>query len=67
MAKAFLLGMKFEQLTQEIREGEGSSLVDHDGVEITAHLYQLLDNGTLSSNEVTIDPLPARRMIFSLG
>ena len=67
MAKAFLLGMKFEQLTQEIREGEGSSLVDQDGVEITAQLYKLLDNGTLSTMEVSIDSLPARRMISSLG
>ena len=53
LAKAYLLAFKFEQLTQEIREGEGSSLVEQDGVEITVHPYKLQENGTLSATEVS--------------
>jgi hypothetical protein len=49
LAKAYLLSFKFDYITQDIREGEGSALVDQDNVEITTNLYKLLENGTIST------------------
>ncbi len=52
MAKAYLFSFKFDHIIQDIREGEGSVLVDHDSVEITVNMYKLLENGTIQSIDV---------------
>ncbi|CAF0874127.1 unnamed protein product [Rotaria sp. Silwood1] len=49
VAKAYLFSFKFDHIIQDVREGEGSALVDHDSVEITVNQYKLLENGTVSS------------------
>jgi hypothetical protein len=52
LAKAYLFSFKFDHIIQDIREGEGSVLVDHDSVEITVNMYKLLENGTIQSIDV---------------
>jgi hypothetical protein len=52
LAKAYLFSFKFDHIIQDIREGEGSALVDQDSAELTVNLYKLLENGTLSSADV---------------
>jgi len=54
LAKAYLSSFKFDQLIQDIREGEGSVLADHDSVEITVIIYKILENGTISSADVKL-------------
>ncbi|CAF1612854.1 unnamed protein product [Rotaria magnacalcarata] len=49
VAKAYLLGFKFDHIIQDIREGEGSILADHDSAEIAVNQYKLLENGTVAS------------------
>lgn len=49
VAKAFLSAFKFEYLIQDIREGEGSALADHDGAEVTMNAFKVADDGTLSA------------------
>jgi hypothetical protein len=52
VAKAYLFSFKFDSIIQNIQEGEGSALVDHDSVEILVHTYKFLENGTLQPNDV---------------
>jgi hypothetical protein len=52
LIKAYLAAFKFDHITQDVRDGEGSALVDQDSVEIIVHVYKLLENGTLSGAEV---------------
>ncbi|CAF3639544.1 unnamed protein product [Adineta steineri] len=48
LAKAYLFAFKFDHIIQDIREGEGSALVDQDSAEITVNMQKLLENGTIS-------------------
>jgi hypothetical protein len=52
LAKAYLSGFKFDHITQEIREGEGSPLADGEGVEIAVNTFKYLENGTIQSTDV---------------
>lgn len=52
MAKAYLFAFKFDHIIQDIREGEGSVLVDNDSAEVTVNIYKLPENGTLSPADV---------------
>ncbi|CAF3617892.1 unnamed protein product [Rotaria sordida] len=63
VAKAYLFSFKFDHITQDIREGEGSVLVDQDSVEITVNQYKLLENGTVSS----IDSGEIKPVRFKIG
>ncbi|CAF2503528.1 unnamed protein product [Rotaria sp. Silwood2] len=63
VAKAYLFLFKFDHIIQDVREGEGSALVDHDSVEITVNQYKLLENGTVSS----IDAGENKPVRFKIG
>ncbi len=53
MAKAYLSSFKFEHIVQDIKEGEGSGLVDGEGVEIAVNVYKL-ENGTIQAGDVKL-------------
>lgn len=53
MAKAYLSSFKFEHITQDIREGEGSVLADNDSAEVNMNAYKALENGTIQPNDVS--------------
>ncbi len=52
LAKAYLFAFKFDHIIQDIKEGEGSPLVDYESVEVTVNIYKFLENGTLQSADV---------------
>lgn len=54
MAKAYLFLFKFDHIIQDVREGEGSVLADHDTVEVTVNTYKFLENGTIQATDVKI-------------
>jgi len=54
VAKAYLFSFKFDHIIQDIREGEGSVLIDHETVEITLNNYKFLENGTIQPIDVKI-------------
>ena len=56
LAKAYLFQFKYDSITQDIREGEGSVLGDQDSVEVILHTYKLTETGTLSlaSSDVSV-------------
>ncbi|CAF4322449.1 unnamed protein product [Rotaria socialis] len=58
VAKAYLLGFKFDYIIQDIREGEGSILADHDSAEIAVNQYKLLENGTVASADMPTATIP---------
>ena len=53
LAKAYLLSFKFEHISQDIREGEGSVLADNDSAEVNMNAYKVLENGTIQPNDVS--------------
>ncbi len=54
MAKAYLFSFKFDHIIQDIRDGEGSVLTDHETVEITLNNYKFLENGIIQPIDVKI-------------
>jgi hypothetical protein len=64
LAKAYLLAFKFDHIIQDIREGEGSNLADHDTVEVTMNTYQLTENGTLQANDVKLVFNKNKKFVF---